>query len=174
MSDEGIFAYSSEVKTMASKLIDRFHPHLVDAKDKVAYFIKEGLTSAGKCKRCTAFERHVMEGIMFIILIDRDFWNAAMPDQKLALVDHELCHIGRNTQTMEGEEGKAVKAWCDAADPKSWKLVDHDVEEFGAIIKRHGLWDSSREKFGEAVRAAPHQMTLADQMRQEDKQRMAS
>lgn len=41
-------------------------------------------------------------------------------DQRAALVDHELCHCG-------GTYGQ-------------WTMKKHDVDEFMAIIVRHGLW----------------------------------
>lgn len=35
-------------------------------------------------------------------------------------------------------------------EPKRW-IIPHDVEEFGAVVARHGLWQSSLTAFQEQL-----------------------
>lgn len=66
----------------------------------------------------------------FVIEIASDMWGTddelgnrfGLSDaQRVALVDHELCHCTVN------EDGVPT-------------LLHHDVEEFGQVVERHGLW----------------------------------
>lgn len=64
----------------------------------------------------------------FVICIAEDEWHGLSVRQRQAVIDHELCHCALDPFSGEGV------------------LVGHDFEEFGAVIKRHGLW---REDTGE-------------------------
>jgi hypothetical protein len=66
--------------------------------------------------------------------------------QRVALVDHELCHFGRE----EDDKGN-----------RSWVLVSHDIEEFKGIVERWGLWRPDLVVFSGAVVHA-HQLGLFD------------
>lgn len=65
----------------------------------------------------------------FVICIAADTWCNLTPEQRLALVDHELCHC------EFGEDGKP-------------QLRGHDYEEFAEVSKRHGFW---RQDYGEKL-----------------------
>lgn len=69
----------------------------------------------------------------FIMILDAAFWERASPEQREALVHHELkhCHHARD---KEGElrftdEGLPV-----------WAIIGHDVEEFYDTVRRFGDW----------------------------------
>jgi len=62
---------------------------------------------------------YFLHGYHAEILISYTFW-VSYPEKRKALIDHELCHL------WEGEEGLEVQG--------------HEVEEFYAVIKRHGDW----------------------------------
>lgn len=162
MSDVS-FELSEEVRRIAERLIDEYHPHLVDAKDKIGYYLRYGNSDwAGKCKKCSAFEREMTKKI-FIIFIREKGWDSLDLGQKEALVDHELCHIGRKSDVYYDEgEKKFVNLWLDADDPENWYLIEHDIEEFADVVKRHGLYDKGIEHFAAAVRDADHQLSLDD------------
>ncbi len=68
----------------------------------------------------------------FLMEIAWDTWQALSGPQRIALVDHELTHIGQ-----DGE------------------IVGHDVEEFAEIIGRHGAWKPDLTAFLEASRQQP-------------------
>lgn len=159
------FEEAPEVKELAERIIDEYHPHLVDAKDLIGYYYRKGTPAvdwAGKAKKCTAFERHAT-GYLLFVFIDADAWQYYKDEQRVALVDHELCHFSRSfTVTIDPKTLKEEKSWDPADEPESWSIRDHDVEEFSDIVKRHGLWETGIERFAEAVRDAEYQMTISD------------
>jgi hypothetical protein len=72
----------------------------------------------------------------FVIDLAEDYWADMAEDGKKALIDHELCHCGIDPET--GNLG----------------LIDHDVQEFTAIIERHGIWKPDLAKFAKASKDA--------------------
>jgi predicted SprT family Zn-dependent metalloprotease len=164
------FKEATEVKEIAEKLIDKYHPHLQDAKDVIGYYFREGSSDwAGKAKKCTAFERYVT-GNMLFVFINAEAWERMSYEQRLALVDHELCHFSRkSTKEVDPKTNEWVTIYENKNDPDSWSIREHDVEEFSDVIKRHGLWDTGIEKFAAAVREADYQMSLDDIEREENR-----
>lgn len=73
--------------------------------------------------------------------LDVNEWNLLTDSQRRALVDHELCHCGVKDP---------------GADEPEWTLRAHDIEEFKAVIERHGFWKSDVREFSEAA----HQLKL--------------
>ncbi|MGC7872594.1 putative metallopeptidase [Desulfosporosinus sp. SYSU MS00001] len=163
---------SPRIRDIVERLIDEHHPHLRDAKELIEYYTRDdsGVDWAGKCKKCSSFERF-LTGMMFhVFIIDATLENWSM-DRLEALVDHELCHIQRKTgmEVINPETGKVIrKEWAKKSDPDSWYIREHDVEEFSDVIHRHGLWDYGIEKFAEAVRKADYQMTIYDAEREQE------
>ena len=70
----------------------------------------------------------------YLVWVARDSWDKMSLEQRGALLDHEFCHCA---ETARGD----------------WGLCQHDVEEFVAIIERHGLWKRDLERLGEAVQS---------------------
>jgi hypothetical protein len=125
---------------------------------------------AGKCKKASAFERD-MTGKIFLIFINQTWWNLAEKGKQLALIDHELCHIGRKSDEPEYfQETKTYSRWNPAELPESWILIEHDVEEFAGVIERHGLWDRGVERIADACAIHQRQMTLGEYMKQDEGQ----
>lgn len=149
------FDYASEVREIAREIIQQHHSHLVEAH--IVYLFRDGgwesrgRTIYGKAYKLSGREKFLSDDADFAIVINKEAWLGLQPHQQKALVDHELCHCGKNG---EDEDGNPI--WC---------LWDHDVEEFRAVIDRHGLWAPDVRKFAET--AAPHvkQQTLFDLMR---------
>jgi len=72
----------------------------------------------------------------FLIEINWLTWQGLAPRERIALMDHELMH-------------------CDVAgDSLRPYIVPHDVEEFGTIVHRWGLWKPDLQKFAETVTEA--------------------
>ncbi|KJS23134.1 MAG: hypothetical protein VR72_02920 [Clostridiaceae bacterium BRH_c20a] len=158
------FKKAPEVEAIALELISQFHPHLKDAVDKLDFYKRYGggVDWAGKCKKCTSFERHLTSK-MFFVFINDDVWTRMNSNQREALVDHELCHILRRKGEFINHETREVEfRWANKEDPDNWYIREHDVEEFSDVIYRHGLWETGIEKFAVAVRKASHQMTIED------------
>jgi hypothetical protein len=57
----------------------------------------------------------------FLITLDLDFWDESEARQREALLFHELKHCDFD------DDGKAV-------------MVDHDLQEFSAVVRHYGLW----------------------------------
>lgn len=72
----------------------------------------------------------------FAMEIAYEEWHEASDGQRRALVDHELCHF-----YIDPEEGKL-------------SIRGHDIEEFGAVVRRHGLWRKDLEWFAAQCSAA--------------------
>lgn len=77
-----------------------------------------------------------MNDPFFVIEVAADTWEHLNDKQRKALVDHELMHckvaLDENDQLVVGMRG-------------------HDVEEFAAIVDRHGLWKPDLAQFGSRV-----------------------
>lgn len=135
------FWEAPEVERVAIELMPEYHDHLVEAK--IAYLFRSGTwTSKGQAvggKAYKASERdRVLHGCDLLVVINSEVWNALDPDRRRALVDHELSHFLRD----EDEQGNPI-----------WQVVGHDVEDFAAVIKRHGLWNEGLELMDRAVEA---------------------
>jgi hypothetical protein len=142
---------------IAEMLIEEHHPHLLDVayrvvfrskakkvgKEKVAlgtaeiisgrfaYFV---MTEEEVAKQAETFENPYK---MFWMELSADTWEELTPKQRIALVDHELCHFG-----IHFDEDK---------DEPEMIIVPHDIEEFNDIARRHGLWLSDVERFAAIV-----------------------
>ena len=125
---------SEELETIARKLIQEHHSHLVEARIK--YLFRTGNWEVkkretwGQAKK-VGKEVNYLTGYDFIVTIHRDVWEQLDDKEKRALLDHELQHCSAGT---------------DDAGNKVWYIQGHDVEDFYAIIKRHGLWSKSLRK----------------------------
>ena len=154
-----------EVQKIAEGLIDKYHPHLVDAKEYIGYYYREGgqVTWGVKLTRNNPFINKLTEGEMVTIFVVRGDWENWSMERRQAEVDHALCHINRSSAgKLTDEKGKLVESWEDPTDPKNWSMRKHEVEDFCSVVERHGLYYGSLEKFAEAARNAPHQITIGD------------
>lgn len=155
------YRQAPEVQEIAEGLIEEFHPHLLGqrfeylfrsaaakSKGRVvlgsarvvsglnAFLARSNqllvLADSGKVVSAGGMdlERAVEPASFFVIEIAADMWGTddelgnrlGLSDaQCVALVDHEFCHCQVNAA------GVPV-------------LVHHDVEEFGQVVERHGLW----------------------------------
>jgi hypothetical protein len=120
---------------LSALLIDTLHPQLRSAR--FAYLYRETLERGGEIKLATVSKASAkvrfLTDLDFIVDVNWTAWRQLSGPQRLALVDHELCHCDRD------ENGRAV-------------LIPHDVEEFGAIITRWGLWQPNLVRFAQAMR----------------------
>jgi hypothetical protein len=127
----------------------RFHPDITDAVIALAWRLNlkpnpDGQLVLGKCVKTTDLQREFAE-YDFIILLNRDIWEDPdfTTDKKRALVDHELCHASVATD----DEGTRY----DTRGRKVWRCRKHDIEEFYAIVQRHGCYKRDLELFAEAI-----------------------
>lgn len=122
---------------LTEEIINEHHPRLRHAK--IAVIMRDKATKSKgkivlataekfpeKAKPFTAIQYH------FIVTIAEDTWTDLEPRKKTALIDHELCHLGFD------ENGSPT-------------IIGHDVEEFLAVIARHGLWEEALQDMAEVV-----------------------
>jgi hypothetical protein len=159
------FWKADEVKAIAESLIEEFHEHIADLT--VLYVFRSehaeeaGKVVLGKAKKVTGLNaylawRHLAEeesgsavASFYVVEIAHDTWCALTGPQRIALVDHELSHIGPDG------------------------IVSHDIEEFRGVIERHGLWRPALEEFIEASKQVPLFDNKADRLARDPKIRKA-
>jgi hypothetical protein len=152
------------VERIANDLIPKHHAHLADveirflfvdppAKSKGA--IAWGTTSIVSGRAAYLLALHHMDEharheardgadySVFVIEIAEAIWLRLEDRERQALVDHELSHC-----------------WAGENDKGEFKLSTrgHDVEEFHAVVERHGMWRKEIKDFAATV----EQLTLAD------------
>lgn len=132
------YSKSEKIEAIAKPLVKAHHDHLLGAK--IAYVMKEVVDEqkpmkpgrAGKHAK-VAKARKVSDlylllcGFDFILEVDEFYFNFLGPEQQEALIDHELCHM--------------------AQDEDGFYIREHEVEEFRAVLERHGFWRTGLEEF---------------------------
>lgn len=128
----------------------RFHEDIRTAKIALAWRKAlqpdpDGHLVLGRCMKASDLQRELVKWD-FVILLNQEVWSDPefTKAQKEALLDHELCHADRACD-KEGEpkideRGRAV-----------WRTRKHDIEEFQAIVTRHGCYKRDLEIFAEAL-----------------------
>ena len=125
---------------IAKLLIPLHHEHLAEGPNgpaTLAFLFKakmqgKGRTVLGTAKLAPGELTH-FTGFDFVLSFNHSAWVGMTLDQKLALVDHELCHCG-----YDGDKGE-------------YGIIAHDVEDFVSIISRHGLWQAGLVPFAKAI-----------------------
>lgn len=115
------------VQEMAKELIANYHSHLALAKIAYLYSNKEkkskGKVTFAEARKVGKIARALCD-YDFVIVIYHPTWvNLSDEDQRIVL-DHELCHLLIEEDENTGEA--------------KYKILPHDFEEFGDIIKRYG------------------------------------
>jgi hypothetical protein len=92
----------------------------------------DGNLRMGQAKKASDCQKELRD-FDFVILLNEAAWTEFTADQRLALLDHQLCHcqirLDKNGESMEDERGRIV-----------YRIRKHDVEEFSEIVARHGQW----------------------------------
>lgn len=153
------YSDAGAVRFIAHRLIAEHHTHLTDVRIEYVFRSKaatsRGAEIWGKARKLTGLnawlatpeddrpEPDDADGVepFFIIEIAQDIWNILDTAQRDALVDHELAHC-RIEYTDKGAE---------------LALANHDVEEFEAILKRHGFWRPGLTTFGKVASEFVHE-----------------
>ena len=130
--EETKFEDAEQAKALAFPLIGELHKHLVNAK--IVFLFKQhvggrGLSLPAKVKLASGQIKH-LTGFDFIMEINWTVWSGIPIETRVALIDHELSHCGRE------ESG----GYC---------ILQHDLEEFTAVVARWGLWTPSVKQFAD-------------------------
>lgn len=138
-----------------SGLIDEHHTHMKNARIALAWHAGwkadvDGRMKLGMCKMASDFDRQLHE-FDFVIVLNRTFWTSMDVNdaQRKALLDHELCHAEvaideATNDPKETELGKTI-----------YRIRKHDIEEFSAIVERHGLYKKDLEHFAASIGRGP-------------------
>lgn len=152
MAKKTYYKHAQEVEDIALDLIPKYHGHLQDFNVHIEYVFvskapkRNGKEIWGTCRRVSGFNAYMSHSQgdepFFVIVISEPVWDVLPQDKREALVDHELCHAWSEADQSEDD---------DEADPVKLSLRPHDLEEFSAIVRRHGLWREDIEDFVEAA-----------------------
>lgn len=138
----------SEPYILLKQVRKESHDHISEALVALAWrhrvkSDKDGILKLGQCLKNSGVHREFAE-YDFIIVLNKMAWDAFAKPQKLALLDHELCHImpseDKNGEHQQDDRGR-----------KLFRARRHDIEEFSEIVKRHGLYKKDLERFAEVV-----------------------
>ena len=115
-----------------SKLLrTAYHGELIAAR--IAHLFKQKLGGHAGCKTVARAKKASPElaflaDVDFVIVYSWTAWGGLTLWQRLAVVDHELSHCGRDPDV-------------------GWITVPHDLEEFGTIARRWGDWQPGITEF---------------------------
>lgn len=144
-------ASSKPMYKLLETLVEKHHDGLEDARIALAWNTSwkadaDGRVKLGKCKIAGALDRALAPWDLIVIL-NQEFWTSPEVDdkQRSALLDHELCHAERALDA-KGEPR------VDAGGRALYRIRRHDIEEFGCIVERYGLWKQDLERFAAAIR----------------------
>ena len=147
------YRLAKEVEAVARDLIAEHHPHLLAVRITYVFMDKtpksKGRDVWGRAKKVGGLNALLALGPnalpdsyedqpydLFVIEVSEEVWDHLKPAARSALVDHELSHCEIRTD----EDGGVSLA-----------IVGHDVTEFEAIVRRHGLWNEGLQDFADAA-----------------------
>lgn len=153
------FEDAPEVEAIARRLIAEHHSYLRQSDIRYLWRISEsewtkgGHDVYGQTALVSGPMRHIAEDADAVVLVNHMAWGDLSVSQRVALVDHELSHLvpkmDADGVTLSHPDGRPILV-----------LARHDVEEFAAVIRRHGLWRPELERAAEAFRAVPLDLGL--------------
>lgn len=131
---------SADVLGMAAGLVEKYHPDLKDANIGFVFRSEAGASQGKKVlakamrpdRKLTPYMKQELDFLIWISIHD---WAELSDMQRMALLDHELCHC------MVDSDGRR-------------SLRGHDIEDFSAIIERYGLWNADLFKAGPNLQRA--------------------
>lgn len=137
------------IYALLDECVRKWHSHLVNATIAVAWMIGkkadvDGRLTLGRMKKASELDREFAKHD-FVMLLNREQWHRLDEKFRTALVDHELCHADQKNDPNSGDQLE------DAHGKKVWRIRKHDIEEFGAVVERHGFYKSDIERFAESL-----------------------
>lgn len=141
------YAKADEVRAISEKLIALFHPHLLGVRVEYVFLsrtpISQNRETWARIRKVSGLNAWLATELpeaepepFFVMEVAKPIWDALAPEQQIALVDHELAHAGYD------EEKDTIA------------LRGHDVEEFSAVVGRHGAWRESLAVFAQELKRA--------------------
>ncbi len=151
-TDEGLYVYE-----LIRDVREEHAKDLTHARIGAAWIVgkrpdKDGRVTLGKMKKAGELEKSIHH-LDALILLNQDAWRRLLPNQRVALIHHELCHLSDVT----GPEGEAL---FDGHGERRWRIVKHDIEEFRAVVHAHGCYTSDLASLVRAATEKDPQMKL--------------
>jgi hypothetical protein len=135
---------------LMEEIREKHHPELREANIALAWRLalkrdKDGHLILGKCVKASDLNKEFAP-YDFVILLNYEVWHDPEFDKpkKLALLDHELCHADVSLN-------KQFEKVRDERDRLVWRLRKHDIEEFRAVVERHGCYKRDLEEFAKVL-----------------------
>ena len=134
------------IEKLVTELVEKYHAHLVRARIIVLGKPKasktHGKVNVAKAKRATPAIQALLRDasgvdVHYLIEVGMDAWDGQSARQKRAILDHELHHF---TGVEVDDKGR-----------EKWGLCGHDVQEFTAVVRRHGAYHADLEVFVSAI-----------------------
>ncbi len=147
------FEDAPEVEDIAGRLIRDHHAYLRQSDIRYLFRVADSWTKSGKevygqATVVSGAMRHIAGDADAVVLVNARIWSDLSDAQREALVDHELTHLQPRTDAdgdiQSHPDGRPILC-----------TTSHDVEEFAAVIKRHGLWRPDLERAAAVFRAVP-------------------
>jgi hypothetical protein len=152
------YSAAPDVERIGRNLIQKHHRHLLLQGVRVDFVFrsdtpkKNGREVWGTARKVSSLAAYLagnedLEGdvngaAMFVVTISWPIWQIITEEQKVALVDHELCHLWAEMEQDDNGDEKLILS-----------ILGHDLEEFRAIVARHGMWKGDVQQFADAVKA---------------------
>lgn len=128
----------------ANTLIASHHQCLKDVRIVFMFrsepAVSNGKTAYANAQKVSPQMRALLDDADFIIWVSYPDWQNKMHPWRVALLDHQLHHCGVDDT---GEETK-------------YYIRPHDIEEFHAVIQRHGAYTFDILHAGAAIETAAH------------------
>ena len=148
---------------MLKDVVSKWHDDLINAQIVLAWNTSwkadiDGRVKLGMCKKASDLDRELVGigrrkdtvlGVDFIVVLQKQFWKdeSVSDGQRTALLDHELSHatlkLDADHEPVEDERGRKV-----------YRIVKHDLEEFSAVVARHGMYKKDIEVFAKSLQRA--------------------
>jgi hypothetical protein len=146
-----------EVEKIVQDLIPQHHEHLCRSDVTIRCVFRDTVAKSrgrivlGKARKVSGLAAHLVGLVrkddlgddpadFFVIEVPAEPWSRLTHPQREALVDHELCHFWVSIPEEPDEDRRLV-------------VLGHDLEEFTAIVERHGLWKPDLKSFAKAASA---------------------
>lgn len=140
------------IRETVQTLIHDHHDHLLDANIEIQWKRLNNPDPDGHVllgKMCKTSERgRQLHGWDAILMLNDEYWETMDDEQRVALLDHELCHLALAVD-------KDGFPRSDGHGRKMYRIRKHDLEEFRDVVRRHGLWQTDIVHFVEAAHASP-------------------
>jgi len=119
---------SDEVRQVGNEVIQKFNPNnLRSSFAKIEYLLVYPNINKKTVARCIKVNNSMnfLTGLNYIIEVSGELWDKIDVDVRENLLWHELLHAYPQTNDKTGEV--------------DYKIRDHDIKDFAAIIDKHGI-----------------------------------